>query len=347
MFNSPRFPVQLLVCLLLLSLVLQSVDSDVKVAEESSCGCATSRKKSNSDDEIEDNPAFKYTADSSKSCDKAPTPSFARTNNMAQVPEGEFTMGTNNPVFVADREMPARKMSLEAFQLDVHEVSNNEFSFFVEKTGYVTEAEKFGNSFVPEFFLSDKLKEEIKQAVADAPWWLPVDGADWRHPEGPDSDIKSRGDHPVVHVSWNDAVAFCEWADKRLPTEAEWEKACRAGKEDRLFPWGNKWMPGDKYFANIWTGKFPELNTEEDGFRGTCSVREFPESKFGHKNMIGNVWEWTQDWWTDEKVDKVKKGGSFMCHKDYCYRYRCAARSQNTPDSSAHNLGFRCAKNVL
>ena len=157
MFNSPRFPVQLLVCLLLLSLVLQSVDSDVELAEESSCGCATSRKKSNSD-EVEDNPAFKYTADSLKSCDKTPTPSFVRTNNMAPVAEGEFTMGTNNPVFVADREMPARKMSLEAFQLDVHEVSNNEFGLFVEKTGYVTEAEKFGNSFVPEFFLSDKLK---------------------------------------------------------------------------------------------------------------------------------------------------------------------------------------------
>jgi len=335
-----------LVCLLLPNFVIQSGDSD---AEEKSCGCASSRKKSDNDDndnhdEAEDNPAFKYTVDSLKSCE---TPSeFSRTNNMAEVAEGEFTMGTNKPVFVADREMPARKLSLPAFKLDIHEVSNNEFSLFVADTGYVTEAEKFGNSFVPEFFLSEKLKEEIKQAVADAPWWLPVDGADWRHPEGPDSDIKTRGDHPVVHVSWNDALAYCEWAGKRLPTEAEWEKACRAGKENRLFPWGNKWMPGDQYFANIWTGKFPELNTEEDGFRGTCPVTEFPESKLGHKNMIGNVWEWTQDWWTEEKVDKVKKGGSFMCHKDYCYRYRCAARSQNTPDSSAHNLGFRCAKNV-
>ena len=156
MFSNNKFPIQLLVCVLLPSLVLQS--DEVEEKSSSSCGCATSRKKSNSDDEVEENPAFKYTADSLKSCDKAPAPSFARTNNMAQVPEGEFTMGTNNPVFVADREMPARKMSLEAFQLDVHEVSNNEFGLFVEKTGYVTEAEKFGNSFVPEFFLSNKLK---------------------------------------------------------------------------------------------------------------------------------------------------------------------------------------------
>ena len=136
-----------------------------------------------------------------------------------------------------------------------------------------------------------------------------MDGADWKHPEGPDSDISTRGDHPVVHVSWNDAVAFCKWAGKRLPTEAEWEMACRAGKEDRLFPWGNKWMPGGEYYANMWTGTFPEKNTEEDGYRGTNPVTEFPASKFGHRNMIGNVWEWTQDWWTDEKVDKVKKGG--------------------------------------
>ena len=159
MFSNNKFPIQLLVCVLLPSLVLQS--DEVVEESSSSCGCATSRKKSNSDDEVEDNPAFKYTSDSLKSCDKSSTTSFVRTNNMAKVAEGEFTMGTNNPVFVADREMPARKMSLEAFQLDVHEVSNNEFGLFVEKTGYVTEAEKFGNSFVPEFFLSDKLKGRV------------------------------------------------------------------------------------------------------------------------------------------------------------------------------------------
>merc|ERR1711983_147794 len=147
-------------------------------------------------------------------------------------------------------------------------------------------------------------------------------------------------------------------------TEAEWEYACRAGKEDRLFPWGNKFKPNDQYRANIWTGTFPQKNDEEDGCFGTCPVDSFPPNNFGLYNMVGNIWEWTSDWWTirhnalivhqDPKgpekgpktKDKVKKGGSFMCHKDYCYRYRCAARSQNTPDSSAHNLGFRCAKSI-
>ena len=337
-----HFSIYLLLSLLLPVSLPSSCDNDKDDTgdKQESCGCAGSREHSDTD------PSHKYTAKVNTAEGTGDLGHGERTNSMADVIGGTFTMGTDTPVFVADREMPARRVTLPSFALDVHEVSNNEFSLFVGDTGYVTEAEKFGNSFVPEFFLSEEIKEKIRQAVADAPWWLPVDGADWRHPEGPDSDLRGREDHPVVHVSWNDAVAFCEWAGKRLPTEAEWEMACRAGKEDRLYPWGNKWRPGDKHWANIWTGKFPEVNTEEDGFRGTNPVTQFPASKFGHKNMIGNVWEWTDDWWTEEQVDKVKKGGSFMCHKDYCYRYRCAARSQNTPDSSAHNLGFRCAKTI-
>jgi len=307
-------------------------DCPAKSSSES-CGCATSRDKENS-------PGHQY-----KEVENTSTGmEFVRTNTMVEVVGGTFTMGTDTPVFPADKEMPARTVTLPSFLMDVHEVSNNEFGLFVTDTGYVTEAEKFGNSFVAEYYLSKATKEDITQAVADAPWWLPVTGSDWRHPEGPDSDISSRGDHPVVHVSWNDAMAYCAWAGKRLPTEEEWEMACRAGKEGRLYPWGNKWMPGGKFYGNIWTGKFPEVNTGEDGWEGTCPVTEFPATKFGLKNMIGNVWEWTSNWWTSAKTDKVKKGGSFMCHKDFCYRYRCAARSQNTPDSSAYNLGFRCAK---
>ena len=325
-----------LVPLVLLCWVSRSLSSCEEDKGEETCGCAGSRQ-------TQRDPAEKYSKENNQK-EALEGREFTRTNEMKEVPGGTFTMGTNSPVFVADRESPARPVSVDTFQLDVHEVSNDEFRLFVEDTGYVTEAEKFGDSFVPEFFLSEETKTEILKAVADAPWWLPVSGADWRHPEGRDSDLRLRGDHPVVHVSWNDARAYCAWAGKRLPTEAEWERACRAGKEERLFPWGNKWRPGDKFLANIWTGQFPQLNTEEDGWRGTCPVTEFPPSSFGHKNMIGNVWEWTEDWWTEEEVDKVKKGGSFMCHKDYCYRYRCVARSQNTPDSSAHNLGFRCAR---
>ncbi|XP_020035655.2 formylglycine-generating enzyme isoform X4 [Castor canadensis] len=258
-------------------------------------------------------------------------PAFVPTK-MVAIPAGVFTMGTDDPQIRQDGEAPARRVTIDAFYMDAYEVSNAEFEKFVNATGYLTE-------------------------VAAAPWWLPVKGANWKHPEGPDSTVLHRPDHPVLHVSWNDAVAYCTWAGKRLPTEAEWEYSCRGGLQNRLFPWGNKLQPRGQHFANIWQGEFPVTNTGEDGFRGTAPVDAFPPNGYGLYNIVGNAWEWTSDWWTvyhsvEETVnpkgppsgrDRVKKGGSYMCHKSYCYRYRCAARSQNTPDSSSSNLGFRCA----
>ncbi|XP_045385626.1 formylglycine-generating enzyme isoform X1 [Lemur catta] len=280
---------------------------------------------------------------------------------MVLIPAGVFTMGTDDPQIKQDGEAPARRVAIDAFYMDAYEVSNAEFEKFVNSTGYLTEAEKFGDSFVFEGMLSEQVKTDIHQAVAAAPWWLPVKGANWRHPEGPDSTVLHRPDHPVLHVSWNDAVAYCTWAGKRLPTEAEWEYSCRGGLQNRLFPWGNKLHPKGQHYANIWQGEFPVTDTGEDGFQGTAPVDAFPPNGYGLYNIVGNAWEWTSDWWTvhhsvEETLnpkgppsgkDRVKKGGSYMCHRSYCYRYRCAARSQNTPDSSASNLGFRCAADRL
>lgn len=282
-------------------------------------------------------------------------------NEYIEIPEGVFTMGSEEvPASTQqDGESPARRVHIAGFYMQKYEVSNSEFATFVDVAGYVTEAENFGDSFVLENLLSEEVKVEITQAVKDAPWWLPVKGASWFQPEGKDSHVATRGDHPVVHVSWNDAVAFCEWnGGGRLPTEAEWEYAARGGLEGRLFPWGNNPNPKGEHWMNIWQGKFPVKNHLEDGFLATAPVDSYHPNKYGLFNMAGNVWEWAADWWTTSHSsdlaqnpqgppsgnDKVKKGGSYMCHKDYCYRYRCSARSMNTPDSSASNLGFRCAK---
>lgn len=340
------------------TVILDTETCDSSDNRDSSCGCSTSRAQTkdvwNQDNQKVDQNLVNQ--------DSLLEQSYA---GMAFIKGGTFNIGTDKPVFVADGESPRRGVSISNFYLDTKEVSNSQFSKFVDATEYVTEAEKFGNSFVADYFLSDEVKEDIKEAVAGAPWWLPVEGADWKHPEGKDSTIELRMENPVLHVSWNDAISYCKWAGKRLPTEAEWEIACRNNKEDRLFPWGNKWNPKGEFWANIWTGEFPTVNTGEDGYKGAAPVNSFPpQTDTGLHHIIGNVWEWTSDWWTTEHnvqqndvphnpsgpgsgTDKVKKGGSLMCHKDYCYRYRCAARSQNTPDSSAYNLGFRCAVSEL
>ncbi|CAG9115883.1 unnamed protein product [Plutella xylostella] len=267
---------------------------------------------------------------------------------MILVPAGEYQLGTDDVLIKADNEGPMRFVQLESFYLDKYEVSNKDFSEFVEATGYKSDAETFGDSFVFTLFLNGTFKEQLRDfRVAAVPWWYKVDGASWKNPDGPDSDIEDKMDYPASHMSWNDAKAYCTWRDARLPTEAEWEAACRGGRRGTTYPWGDKLLPDRKHMSNIFQGSFPSYNSAKDGYIGTCPVDEFPPNDLGFHNLIGNVWEWTEDKWDDEVPTKrVKKGGSYLCHSTYCLRYRCSARYQNTEDSSAGNLGFRCAKSV-
>jgi len=293
----------------------------------------------------------------------APGPAAASTDGMVQLPGGDFLMGTDSREgYAADGEGPVRKVRLRPFWIDATVVSNAGFAAFVDATGHVTEAERFGWSFVFAGFLPDDFPPT--RAVAEAPWWRQVYGADWRHPEGKHSDIAERMQHPVLHVSWNDALAYCRWSGKRLPTEAEWEYAARGGLEQMRYPWGDTLTPNAEHRMNVWQGKFPAVNTQEDGFRGTAPVDAFPPNGYGLFNITGNVWEWCADWFSADhhrlagKRDRdnptgpprgdrrVMRGGSYLCHKSYCFRYRVAARSANTPDSSTGNLGFRCVRDA-
>lgn len=274
-------------------------------------------------------------------------------DEMSKIDAGHYLIGTNEPIFHSDREMPEHIVQTNGFYIDKFEVSNAEFSKFIDDTGYVTYAEKFSDSFVFQEFLSKSLREIYRDyRVANAIWWYKINNTFWKQPNGPESSIDDRMNHPVVHVSWFDAQAYCKWKSKRLPTEIEWEIACRGGKKSKLYPWGNKLMPQNKHWLNIWQGEFPAGNTADDGYQSTCPVDQFKQNDFGLYNIVGNVWEWVDTNWRDDEanvdsntIEKVKKGGSYLCHKSYCYRYRCAARSSNTADSSAGNLGFRCAMN--
>lgn len=279
---------------------------------------------------------------------------------MIHLPGGEFLMGTeDNEGFPADGEGPIRKVTVAPFYIDAYAVTNEEFSAFVKDTGYVTESENYGWSFVFYKFIPQRLAGRAKQ-LPQTPWWLAVEGAYWYQPEGPGSNIEDRMDYPVIQVSWNDAVAFSEWAGKRLPTEAEWEYAARGGLEQKLYAWGDELTPNGEHYCNIWQGDFPKVNTEEDGYVSTAPAKSFPANGYGLYNVAGNVWEWCADWFTrtpdlsqlvnpvgpDTGQGKVMRGGSYLCHKSYCNRYRVAARSSNTIDSATGNLGFRYVMNV-
>ncbi|MFI5744908.1 formylglycine-generating enzyme family protein [Streptomyces sp. NPDC051644] len=267
---------------------------------------------------------------------------------MVRLPGGTFLMGTDDAEgFPGDGEGPVREVHVRPYLLDAHAVSNDRFAAFTAATGYRTDAERIGWSYVFAGFLPAALRR-ISPRPERTPWWCGVTGADWRSPEGPGSDLGARADHPVVHVSWNDAQAYCRWAGSRLPTEAEWEYAARGGLEQRRYPWGDELDPDGEYRCNIWRGRFPARNTAADGYRATCPVDAFPPNGFGLHNMSGNVWEWCADRWTDSPGDpsRVIRGGSYLCHVSYCNRYRVAARTANTADGSGGNAGFRCARDL-
>lgn len=271
------------------------------------------------------------------------------------VPAGPFAMGdAQGDGRPQDGEGPVRDVDVPAFWIDATSVTNDAFAAFVAATGYVTEAERYGSSSV--FHLALRAEEADVVGYAPAvPWWLQVRGASWRRPGGPLSDLDGLGDHPVVHVSWHDAQAYCAWAGRALPTEAQWEKASRGGLVGRRFPWGDELLPDGRWRVNIWQGEFPRANTLDDGFLTTAPVRTFEPNGYGLWQTVGNVWEWCQDVFeardgrgrlvpargADAGSARVLRGGSYLCHDSYCNRYRNSARSSNTSDSSTGNAGFR------
>ena len=262
--------------------------------------------------------------------------------DLIALPGGTFEMGSDarygNP---ADVEGPVRPVHVGPFAISRHAVTNARFAAFASATGHRTEAEHCGWSFVFGGLLPDDFPPT--RAVAAAPWWRQVEGAAWSRPEGPHSSLQGRGNHPVVHVSHDDALAFCAWSATRLPTEAEWEYAARGGIAGQPFPWGRELTPGGEHRMNVFQGRFPGENTCEDGWAGTAPVDAYAPNAFGLFNVCGNVWEWTADRWSPGGA-RVMRGGSYLCHASYCNRYRVDARSSNEPDASTGNLGFRVAR---
>lgn len=267
---------------------------------------------------------------------------------------GFFDMGARTSTYPGDLDAPRIRVRVAPFLISPTAVSNEEFAAFVEDTGYVTVAERDGWSFV--FHLLLEKPEIWPESPPGLPWWRKVEGACWLRPEGPGGAVAGRGDHPVVHIAWYDALAYCRWAGLRLPSEAEWEFAARGGLARKKFPWGNALTPNGKFAMNTWQGDFPHVNTGEDGFVGAAPVTAFPANGYGLHNMTGNVWEWVADRFgprdgaapkaMDDPNDgaaRVQRGGSYLCHASYCDRYHVHSRTRNDPDSSTGNCGFRVA----
>jgi formylglycine-generating enzyme len=301
-------------------------------------------------------------------------PTGPAPEGMVWIPGGTFAMGTDDPHMLEAH--PWHGVTLSPFWIDRTEVTNAEFARFVAATGYVTSAERpLDPKDFPQLSAEDRAAgspvftpTDCAVPLDDASrWWRVVPGASWRHPEGPGSDLKNRADHPVVHVSWDDASAYAKWAGKRLPTEAEWEFAARGGLDRKHYVWGDEFNPGGKALANTWQGLFPMSNTASDGFKGTAPVGSYPANGFGLVDMAGNVWEWCADWYRpgydassratdpagppdsfdpeDPRTPKrVQRGGSFLCNDQYCKRYDPGSRGKSDPTSGTCNAGFRCVK---
>ena len=303
---------------------------------------------------------------------------------MVWIPGGEFDMGTLSATEGHSEESPAHVVIVKGFWMDTTEVTNAQFSQFVEATGYVTDAEK---DFSPRDFpnaTAEQLKGgslifQLTPGVdpfqcgpgGATPWWKFTAGATWRHPQGPASDFKDRMNYPVICITWKDAKAYAEWAGKRLPTEAEWEFAARGGLQNKKFVWGDEEKPDGKFMANYWQGSFPGKDNGEDGFTAVAPVKSFPPNGFGLYDMSGNVWELCEDWYSPKFYDispkdnplgpaigtydpnrtgfteRVMRGGSWLCDQGYCFRYRPAARSGIDSISSTNHVGFRCVKDKV
>jgi sulfatase modifying factor 1 len=286
--------------------------------------------------------------------------------SMVWVPGSDFVMGSNK--FYRE-ERPARRETVGGFWIDPRPVTNAAFREFVRETGYLTSSERAPDpAMYPDADHSFLVPGSLVFMKPSGPvglrdyraWWAYVPGASWHHPEGPQSTIDNRWDHPVVHVTFEDVAAYATWAGKDLPTEAEWEFAARGGLEDATYAWGEEFAPGGQAMANIWQGRFPWENLAEDGYEGTSPVGAFPANGYGLHDMIGNVWEWTGSVYilpraapekksccqpkesTDQAPSRVVKGGSHLCSPNYCLRYRPAARQSQPLDTSTTHIGFRC-----
>ena len=295
------------------------------------------------------------------------------TNGMVWIPGGKFWMGSDEG---QEDERPLHEVTVDGFWIDRTEVTNEQFARFVEATGYITIAERPPSAKDYPGVPPERL---VAGSVVFAPppdvvsfenpyiWWEYRAGANWRHPEGPGSDLKGRENHPVVHICWEDAQAYARWAGKRLPTEAEWEYAARGGLDREPFCWGNDQVPQGKWRANIWQGRFPNENTLNDGFRTTSPAGSYAANGYGLHDMSGNVWEWCQDWYLPDYyasapaknppgpnssfdpnepgvAKRVQRGGSFLCSDLYCVGYRPSARMKASPDTGLSHSGFRCVR---